>query len=172
YVLVGGGQNPAPDQEYSAPARYGFGEVPLELGQRGEDEVAEAVAGNPAVTVEAEVEHVRHRRIALGKREQTAPDVAGRRQMVAGPELPGAAAVVSDGRDRGQAGLVSLGIPWPRPEQRRPEAPQHGWQACAAAQGNDAQIGTGRPREFAHGHPGRVEGLERPTHVRRSVPGR
>src|SRR4029453_19564297 len=96
--------DPAAEREHARRARHGPGEVLLELGEGGQDEIAETVTGDLTLPGEAEVEQVRHRRIASGERDQAVPDVGGGGNLVGGTGPSGAPAGLGPRGVWGRAG--------------------------------------------------------------------
>src|SRR6185295_11346557 len=94
------GEHASPRAEHLARPVYGAVETALELAERGEDEVAEAVTGHVPAPVEPVAEERSHRRIAVREGEETVPDVSRRQHAVRLAQAARAAAVVGDGDDR------------------------------------------------------------------------
>ena len=71
-------KDPAADREHARRACFTALEKSRSSSVRGgQDQIAETVTGDLTLPGEAEVEQVRHRRIAPGERDQAVPDVAG-----------------------------------------------------------------------------------------------
>ena len=96
----GGEHGPLDVEELPGPL-HGRGEAILEAAQGRQDEVAQAVAGEAIVSVEAEVEHGGRPRV-LGQGHEAVSDVAGGEDSVGPAQTAGTAAVVGDGDERRQ----------------------------------------------------------------------
>ena len=92
---------------------HGLGEVSGDAGERGDEEVAEAVAFEVALG-EAVLEELREQVLVFGERDHAVADVAGRKHVEVFAQAAGGAAVVGDGDDGGEladeAGEVRLGV--------------------------------------------------------------
>ena len=100
HVLVRDRQHAPGDGEHLAHARDGFVERVAHAVERGEKEIAEALAAQRAV-LKPIGEQGLHRRLGVCKRLQTVADVAGREHTELLPEHAAAAAVVHHGDDGG-----------------------------------------------------------------------
>ncbi len=91
---------------------HGLGEVSGDVGERGDEEVAEAVAFEVAL-VEAVLEELGEEVLVLGEGDHAVADVAGGKHFEVFAETAGGAAVVGDGDDGGEvaddAGRVGAG---------------------------------------------------------------
>src|SRR5208283_1349813 len=106
-----------------------LGEVSGDAGERGEEEIAEAVALEAAM-LEAVLEEAGEQELVLGERDHAVADVAGREHVELFAEAAGGATVVGDGDDGGEVadeagkgwrllpGLELGGNPRPRIETR------------------------------------------------------
>ena len=126
----GGGDDLALDGEDFAGGAQGLLEGAGDLFERGEEEVAEAHAGQPAIleAVLEEVVELPAGLVAAGERDEAVARVAGRQHAQVAPQLAGTAAGVGDGDDGGQVVRVRL---QPLQDHR---------QAGAAADGEDARL--------------------------------
>ena len=115
----------------------------LEVAQRGQDQVAEAVSAHPvlAVTDEPIREDRRERGVGVGEREQAVANIARRQHLIRLAQAAGAAAVIGGGHDGREP--LALARPAPRPgggeEHRLEPAQQHG-QARTAPERHDADV--------------------------------
>ena len=100
HVLVRDRQHAPGDGEHLAHARDGLVERVAHAVERGEKEIAEALAAQRAV-LKPIGEQGLHRRLGVRKRLQTVADVAGREHTELLPEHAAAAAVVHHGDDGG-----------------------------------------------------------------------
>ena len=100
-VGVGGGEDAAAGGEDLRGHLDGLGEVSGDVGERGDEEVAEAVAFELAL-VEAELEELGEEVLVLGEGDHAVADVAGREHLEVFAETAGGAAVVGDGDDGGE----------------------------------------------------------------------
>ena len=100
-VAVGGGIDAASGGEDLGGHLHGLGEVSGDAGERGEEEVAEAVALQAAL-MEAVLEEAGEQELVLGERDHTVAHVAGREHVEFFAETAGGATVVCDGDDGGE----------------------------------------------------------------------
>ena len=80
---------------------HGLGEVSGDAGERGDEEVAEAVAFEVALR-EAVLEELGEQVLVLGERDHAVADVAGGKHVEVFAQAAGGAAVVGDGDDGGE----------------------------------------------------------------------
>ena len=137
-VAVGGGVDAASGGENLGGHLHGLGEVSGDAGERGEEEVAEAVALQVAL-VEAVLEEAGEQELILGERDHAVADVAGREHVEFFAETAGGATVVGDGDDGGEvadeAGKVGG---WGRRRSGWGLGLADGGAACGAAVARDA----------------------------------
>jgi hypothetical protein len=100
-VAVGGGIDAASGGENLGGHLHGLGEVSGDVGERGEEEIAEAVALQAAV-MEAVLEEAGEQELVLGERDHAVADVSGREHVEFFAETAGGAPVVGDGDDGGE----------------------------------------------------------------------
>ena len=100
-VGVGGGEDAAAGGEDLRGHLDGLGEVSGDVGEGGDEEVAEAVAFELAL-VEAELEELGEEVLVLGEGDHAVADVAGGEHLEVFAETAGGAAVVGDGDDGGE----------------------------------------------------------------------
>ena len=120
------GQHPAADLEDVRGLLYGALEVAGHFGERGDEQVAEAVPLEAAVG-EAVLEQAAHERLVVGERDEAVADVAGGRHPQVAPQAAGAAAVVGHRDHGGDVAGVLL------------QAAEQGGEAVAAADRGDAR---------------------------------
>ena len=112
-VGVGGGVDAAAGGEDLGGHLHGLGEVSGDVGEGGEEEIAEAVAFEVAV-VEAVLEEAGEQELVLGERDHAVADVSGREHVEFFAETAGGATVVGDGDDGGkvadEAGKAAAGV--------------------------------------------------------------
>ena len=126
------------DGEHATDLGDGGVERADDLRQRGQEDVAEGVAGQLAA-IEAVPEEPVHQRLVLGQRDQAVADVARRRHRQVAPQAAAGAAVVGQRDDRRDLRAGEL------------ETAQERRQARAAAQADDAQLAA-----RAHAEPSRA----------------
>ena len=90
-------------QNFAADANS-FGEVAGDVSEGGEEEVAEVVADETAASVKAVLKETAKKGFVLAEGDHAVADVAGREDAIFAAEAAGAAAVVGDGDDGGEAG--------------------------------------------------------------------
>ena len=100
-VGVGGGVDAAAGGENLRGHLHGLGEVAGDVGESGDEEVAEAVAFEVAL-VEAVLEEAGEQVLVLGERDHAVADVAWGKHLEVFAEAAGGAAVVGDGDDGGE----------------------------------------------------------------------
>jgi hypothetical protein len=118
----GGGQHPTLHLQEQGDVLEGGGEVAADLGQGGDDQVAEGVPAELPVG-EAVLEGLRPHRVGVGQRAQAAAEVARRRDAGDLPQPPARPAVVGHRHHRGHLS----GVP--------PRRSQRGGQAVATTEG-------------------------------------
>lgn len=105
----GGRIDAAPGGEDLGGGLNGLGEVAGDVGERGEEEIAEGVAFEVAL-FEAVLEEAGEEVLVFGEGDHAVTDVAGRKHLEVFAEAAGGAAVVCDRDDRGEvadhAGVV------------------------------------------------------------------
>ena len=107
-LRVFGGENDAGsdgDRRWNFAADAdGFSEITSDVGERGKEEVAEVMADEAAPGVEAILKEAAEKGFVLAEGDHAVADVAGREDAIFAAEAAGAAAVVGDGDDGGEAG--------------------------------------------------------------------
>ena len=135
-----GGENLAADREDFAADADGFGEIAGDVSERGEEEIAEIVADEAAAGVEAILEEAAEKSFVLAESDHAVADVAGRKDAIFAAQAAGAAAVVGDGDDGGEAGDGMLGFDFVAAAgDEILEAAQQRGKAGAAAEGDDVE---------------------------------
>ena len=81
-----------------------FSEIAGDVGERGEEEVAEVVAAETASGLESILKEAAEESFVLGERDQAIANVAGRKNAIFAAQAARAAAVVGDGDNRGEIG--------------------------------------------------------------------
>ena len=129
----------------------GLGEVAGDAGERGEEEVAEAVAFEVALG-EAVLEEAAEQVLVLGEGDEAVADVAGGKHVEVFAEAAGGATVVGDGDDGGEladeggeileGGVSERGGAGGRGDEGLETAQERG-ETGAAADGDDAKLARG-----------------------------
>ena len=116
-VGVGGGEDASAGGEDLGGHLDGLGEVSGDVGEGGDEEIAEAVAFELALA-EAELEELGEEVLVFGEGDHAVADVAGGEHLEVFAETAGGAAVVGDGDyggevadDAGQGGAGGGGVP-------------------------------------------------------------
>src|ERR1700760_2848419 len=140
-------KNPAAGRQDAAALANGFREISSDVGQRGEEQVSEIVAGEPFAGVKAILKEPSQQRFVFGKRHHAIANIAGRKNSIFAAQTARAAAVIGHGDDggkvgdgtlRSRAGVASANYVFLQPaEQRR--------KTSAAAERDDTESA----REFA-----------------------
>ena len=118
----------------------GVGKVAGDVGQGGDEEIAEVVSAESVAGLEAIGEELRQQVFFVAEGDHAVAQVAGRQHVEVLAQAAGGTAVVGDGDDRCEIGDVA-GLRG-RPVGKRDMAPQSAQQrgeASAAADGNDAE---------------------------------
>ncbi len=97
-------ENAAANGEDFAADADGFGEIAGDVGECGEEEIAEIVADETAAGVEAILKEAAEKSFVLRKGDHAVADVAGRQDTIFAAQAAGAAAVIGDGDDGGEVG--------------------------------------------------------------------
>ena len=129
HVLQGRGQDAAADVQDVGGFDHGLLETAGDLGESGDEEIAERVAVElRSDAVEAVLEEPGDQGLVVGERDQTVADIAWSGNIVGGADLAGTAAVVGNGHDRGDVEVVPL------------EAAKQRGEPGAAANGDDVDV--------------------------------
>ena len=119
--------------------------------ESGEEEVAEIVADETAASVEAILEEAAEKCFILAESDHAVADVAGRQDAIFATQAAGAAAVVGDGDDGGEAGDWMFGSDFVAATGDEIfEAAQESGKSGAAAESDDVES-IGRALRFARG---------------------
>ena len=115
HVGGGAGIDASGDLEHFRGGPHGVRKIAHDLRQRHQEQVAEAVALEPAAGLETVLEQAREQRGILAQRHHAVADVAGRQHVELAAQASGAAAVVGDGDDggdvhRGRRGSHAPGV--------------------------------------------------------------
>ena len=135
-VLRRHGQDAPRNGKRLAHAAHGLLEAAVNVIERGEHEIAQALSGE-APLAKAVAHELIHRRLHICKRADAVADVARREHAELLAQNARAAAVIRDRDDRGDAGGKAL------------QAAQHGGKARAPADRDDARLG--ELLQFFHG---------------------
>src|SRR5690606_21790574 len=128
-VLQGRWQDAATDVEDLRGLDNALLEAPGDLRHRGDEEVAEGVAGElGSLLVEPIVEQASHQRLIVRQGHEAVPDIARRRDVEDIPDTAGATTVIRDRDDRGEVDVVEL------------EAAEEGAQPSTAADSDDIEL--------------------------------
>lgn len=80
----------------------GFGEIAGDMGESGEEEIAEVVTAQTATGVETILEELGEEGFVLGESDHAVADIAGREHAVFPTQAARAAAVIGNGNDGGE----------------------------------------------------------------------
>ena len=127
-------------QHFAADAD-GFGEIAGDVGERGEEKIAEIVADEAAAGVEAVLKQAAEEGFIFRKSHHAVADVAGREDAVLPAQAAGAAAVIGDGDDGGEIGdgVFGAGVLVDAANDEFLEAAKERGKAGAASKGDDAE---------------------------------
>ena len=103
-IFYGRGQYAAVDAQQFAGLADGSGKISGDLAERGQEQIAHAVAAETAAHVKAKLKGAGDGRIFVRKSGDAAADIAGRENAVIAAEAAGAAAIVGDGDDGSEFG--------------------------------------------------------------------
>ena len=96
-------------QDFAADAD-GFGKIAGDMGERGQEKIAEIVADEAAAGVKAILKEAAEQGFVLRERDHAVANVAGRKDAIFAAQAAGAAAVVGDGDDGGEVRDGMLGV--------------------------------------------------------------
>ena len=139
----GGGNDVAAGGEDFGGEVDGLGEVAGHFGERGDEEVAEAVAFQFAAGAEAMAEETGDEALVFREGDHAVAEVPGGEHIEVAAEAAAGAAIVGDGNHRGEVG--DEGRAGGRREESNSvgnaelEATQERGEACSTADGDDAQ---------------------------------
>ncbi len=100
-VRGGGRKDTARDFQNFRRTAHGIGKIARNIGKRGQKEISEAVALEPASGLEAILKEPGKQRAVVGKGHHAIADIAGRKHIELAPQPPGTASVVGHGHDGG-----------------------------------------------------------------------
>ena len=112
HVGGGGGIDPAADVEHFGGLAHGILEVAHDVGEGGQEEIAEAVPVETAARLETILEQARHQAGVLGKGHHAVADVARAADVEVAPQPAGTAAIVGDGDDGGDVDMGARPADW------------------------------------------------------------
>jgi len=141
HVGDGGRKDAAANGEDFAGNANGLGEISGDVGEGGEEEIAEVVPAEAASGLEAILKELAEERFVFRKGDHAVANVARRKDAIFAAEAAGAAAVIGDGDDGGK---IADGAPGGGPlvgatDDMFLEAAEEGGEASAAAEGDDAK---------------------------------
>src|SRR5260370_25127393 len=108
-VRKGRRKNATADGENFAADADGFSEIAGNVGQRGEEKIAEIVADETAARVKTILKKAAEEGFIFRKSHHAVANVAGRENAVLAAQATGASAVIGDGDDGGEIGNAALG---------------------------------------------------------------
>ena len=115
-----------------------LGEVAGQVGEGGQQEVAERVPLQPPPLSESVLEESAEQRFVLRHRDQAITDVAGRKNIEITPETAGAASIIRDRDDGGDLQFRSPELVYGRSAHVLFQSVQQPRKARAAADGDNA----------------------------------
>ena len=136
-ILDGRGQDASVNAEELAGLADGSRKIAGDLTERGQEQIAHAVAAQAAAHVKTKLKRAGDGRIFVRERGDTTANIAGGKNAVVAAEAAGAAAVIGDGDDGSEFGnrevarLAGNG-------SEIAKAVQDGGKSSAAAERNDA----------------------------------
>ena len=108
-VLGGNRENSTGGAQHPAGDLHRLQETTGLLGQCGQDQIAQVVAGKLAITVVAMLEQPRQQILVLGQGDETVAHVAGRRKATTTAQAARTAAIVAHRNDTGQVDHLTSG---------------------------------------------------------------
>ena len=134
-------KNAAANGEHFAADADGFGEIAGDVGERGEEKIAEIVADEAAASVEAVLKQASEKSFIFRKSHHAVADVAGREDAVLPAQAAGAAAVIGDRDDGGEIGdgAFRAGVFVGAADDEFLEAAEERGEAGAASKSDDAE---------------------------------
>src|SRR5712692_7949981 len=134
-------KNAAADGEHFAADADGFGEIAGDMRERGEEKIAEIVAGEAATRVETILEEAAEKGFVFRKSHHAVADIAGREDAVFAAQAAGASAVIGDCDDGCEIGdgAFDAGMFAGVADDEFLEAAEERGKAGAASKSNDAE---------------------------------
>src|SRR6266513_4167201 len=134
-------KNAAANGQHFAADADGFGEIAGDVGERGEEKIAEIVSDEAAAGMEAVLKQASEKGFIFRKSHHAIADVAGREDAVLAAQPAGTAAVIGDGDDGGEIsdGAFSAGVLVDAADDKFLEAAKQRREACAASKSDDAE---------------------------------
>src|SRR5204862_1490285 len=135
------GKNAATNREHFAADTDSFGEIAGDVSERGEEEIAEVVADEPATRVKTILEKAGEQGFVFRKRHHAIANVSGRKDAVLATQAARAPAVIGD-RDDGSEigdGAFSAGEFVGAANDQFLEAAEERREAGAASKSDDAE---------------------------------
>ena len=136
HVGCGGRINASCDLQHFGRLANRVGKVAGNVGERRQEEVAEAVAFESTPGIEAVLEQAGEEGAILGESHHAVADIAGRKYVEFATETTGTATVVSDGDDGGD---VEPGVAFFRRTRVTLQSGEERGKAIAAADGDNAK---------------------------------
>ncbi len=104
----------------SEESLHGLCEIARQIGEGGEEQVAEAVAFEAAALGETVLEQLGKQRLVFRKRDHAVANVAGRQDIEIAAEASGTAAIIGDRDNGGDLDFSRLqGVPFQAVQKRR-----------------------------------------------------
>ena len=147
-IRKSGRKDASANRQNFAAHSNGFGEISGNMRERGEEKIAEIVAGEAAPCMEAVLKQAAQKSFIFRKGDHAVADIAGRKDSVFPAQTARAAPVVRDGDDRGEISDGALGgreLVRPANDVFLQAAKQRG-KAGAAAESNHAEAAGERLR--------------------------
>jgi len=134
-------KNAAANGEHFAADADGFGEIAGDVGERGEEKIAEIVADEAAAGMEAVLKQAAEEGFIFRKGHHAVADVAGREEAVLPAQAAGAAAVIGDRDDGGEIGdgVFGAGVLIDAADDEFLEAAKERGKSGAASKSDDAE---------------------------------
>src|SRR6267378_4023450 len=134
-------KNAAANGEHFAADADGFGEIAGDVGERGEEKIAEIVADEAAAGMEAVLKQASEKSFIFRKSHHAVADVAGRKDAVFAAQAAGAAAVIGDRDDGGEIGdgAFGAGVLVDAADDEFLEAAKERGESGAASKSDDAE---------------------------------
>jgi len=140
-VRESGRKDAAANGENFAADADGFGEIAGDVGEGGEEKVAEIVADEAAARMEAVLKEASEKGFIFGKSDHAVANVAGRENAILATQAAGTAAVIGYGDDGGEIGdgVPGAGVLVGAADDEFLEAAEEGGEAGASAEGYYAE---------------------------------
>lgn len=133
----------------------GFREIASDIRERGEKQIAEAVAGEASARGKTILKQFAEEILVLRKRHHAIADITGGKDSIVAAESAGAAAVVGDGDDCGEIGDGALNPAFGVADVLL-EGAKNGGESSAAAECHDANWTDASVQTVFHGGKSRL----------------